>query len=269
MRRPCSMLKLRTSIFAAGCVCVLGLVGVLVSAAGAQDRDQDSVTASELLEDGLDAISDHAEDSGRRLLGQVISDFPGTQEASKAKRALAALDGGQLDPEVRARLKADESERTAEYRRAFLVDVGDRVFFAENSAALGGRARGVIEHQARWLSARSDLSIMIIGRADSEGDWKAARDLSLQRAQVVRDRLVAAGVPPARIEIKAAGDKDRPATCDGPLCTAQNRNAEVLINYWHLDSGWLSSQQQVPGLSRSSLGGALGSRASSGEQISQ
>jgi peptidoglycan-associated lipoprotein len=238
--------------------CVVGLVSVLAARAVAQDRDgqdqdADSVTAAELLEDGLDALSDHAQDSGRRLLARVISEYPGTGEASRAKRALAALDRGDVDPEYRAQIKADEVERTTEYRHAFLVDVGDRVFFAENSSGIGGRARSIIEQQARWLAARPELSVMVIGRADGEGDWSAARDLSLSRAQAVRDRLVAAGLGATRIEIKAAGDQDRIAICQGALCEAQNRNAEVLLNYWHFDSGWRSSQQ-IPGMAKPAVG---------------
>jgi len=245
------MLKLRTSFVAAGVICcVLSLLGALSSHVGAQDRDTDSETAAELLEDGLDALSDHADDSGRRLLERLVSDFPGTPEASRAKRALVALDRGELDPDSRAQLKADEAERTAEYRHAFLTGVGDRVFFAENSAALGGRARSIIEQQARWLSARPDLSVMVIGRADAEGDGMAVRSLSLARAQAVRDRLVAAGLAPNRIEIKAVGNQDRVALCGGPLCAAQNRNVEVLINYWHNDGRWQSSQQMPATLAK-------------------
>jgi len=259
----------RTSIFVAGVICcVLGLMAVLASHVRAQDSDPDGIRAAELLEDGLDALADRAEDSGRRLLNRVIDEYPGTAAASRAKRALVALDRGELDPESRQRLKADEAERTAEYRHAFLLDVGDRVFFAENSSAIGGRARNLIEQQAHWLNARPDLSIMVIGRADAEGDGKAARDLSLQRAQAVRDRLVAAGLPQNRIEIKAAGDQDQVATCDGAVCRAQNRNAEVLINYWHVYSGSQSGLRQ-PGLAKSTSGTASRQLRDSGDQISQ
>lgn len=250
------MSKLRLPLVATSVLCcVLGLLVVLTPRVGAQDRDSDVQTATELLEDGLDALSDHAEDSGRRLLGRVISDYPGSAEALRAKRALRALDRGELDPEYQAQLKADEAERTAEYRHAFLVDIGDRVFFAEGSAAIGGRARSIIEQQARWLGLRPELSVVVIGRADGEGDRNAARDLSLQRAEAVRDRLVAAGLAPNRIEIKAAGNEDRIAVCGGPLCEAQNRNAEVLINAWHFSNGWRSSQQ-AQGVSKSAAGTA-------------
>jgi peptidoglycan-associated lipoprotein len=263
------MLNLRTSLFVAGvALCVLGLVLVLAPRASAQDSDSETSTAAELLEDGLDALSDHAEDSGRRLLERVISDYPGTPEALRAKRAVGALDKGELAPEDVERLKADEVERTAEYRHAFLVDVGDRVFFAENSAAIGGRARGIIEQQARWLGLRPDVSVMVIGRADGEGDWRSARDLSLQRAQAVRDRLVAAGLSQNRIEIKAVGDTDRVAVCGGPLCAAQNRSAEVLINYWHSYGGWQASQQ-VQGLAKPASRAVSRSMSASDSQIAQ
>jgi peptidoglycan-associated lipoprotein len=238
------MLNSRTSVFVAGVVCcVLGFLIALTSRSGAEEIESDGIRAAELLEDGLDALADHAEDSGRRLLDQVINDYPGTSAAQRAKRALAALERGELAPEDLDRLKADEAERTTEYRRAFLTDVGDRVFFAENSSAIGGRARSVIEQQARWLMARPELSVMVIGRADDEGDGKSARDLSLQRAQAVRDRLVAGGLPSNRIEIRAAGEDDRVALCRGAMCEAQNRNAEVLLNYWHVSRGWQSSER--------------------------
>lgn len=240
---------------------------------GAQDQSGDGETAAELLEDGLDALSDHADESGRRLLARVVSDYPGSAEALRAKRALAALDRGDSDPDDRAAIKADQAERIAEYRQTFLVDVGDRVFFAENSAALGGRARSLVEHQARWLSSRPNLSVVVIGRADDEGDGGRARDLSQQRAQAVRDRLIAAGVAQNRIEIRAVGNQDRVAVCDGPSCEAQNRNAEVFINDWRLDGGWQSSQQMPGPPPKASAAGPMGSitrpQLGSADQFSQ
>jgi peptidoglycan-associated lipoprotein len=264
------MLKLRTSIVAVGVLCgVLGLAIALAPRVRAQDQGSDGETASELLEDGLDALADHADDSGRRLLDRVVGDYPGSTEALRAKRALAALDRGDRDPDDRAAIKADQAERSAEYRRAFLLDVGDRVFFAENSAVLGGRARSIIENQAHWLGVRPDLTVVVIGRADAEGDRKAARALSLQRAQMVRDRLVAGGLAQNRIEMRAAGNEDRVALCSGPLCAAQNRNAEVFINDWRLNGVWQSSQQ-IPGSpSKPSIGSNPRPRLGSADQVSQ
>lgn len=276
------MLKLRITNLAVGIICGMLAITALFAPrvfAGdqsrglAQDlaRDQapDGEKAAELLEDGLDALSDHAEESGRRLLGRVVSDFPGSVEALRAKRVLAALDRGESIPDDRALIRAGLAERTAEYRRVFLVDVGDRVFFAENSASLGGRARNIIENQARWLSARPDLSIVVIGRADDAGGRAAAAALSLQRAEAVRDRLVAAGISENRIEVKAAGNADRVAVCDGPLCQAQNRNAEVYIKDWRLDRSWQSRSALSDLPQRTVIGPVSGARREAAQAVSQ
>jgi peptidoglycan-associated lipoprotein len=177
----------------------------------------------------MDAAADHAFDSARRLFQQLIADYPSSPEAARARHALATLGQEGDQPGERA-IRIDEAERLAQYRRAFLIDVGDRVFFAENSATIGGRARGIIESQAKWLKARPDLTVTIIGRADDGGDRAAALALSEQRANAVRDRLVAAGLGQERIEIRAVGDQERLALCRSPLCQAENRVVEVFIN---------------------------------------
>ena len=268
------MLKLRTSNVAVGVFCgMLALAAIFAQRVFAQDFTQDQTadreSASELLEDGLDAISDHADESGRRLLGRVVSDYPGSIEASRAKRALAALDRGETIPDERALIKAGLAEHTVEYRRAFLVDVGDRVFFAENSAILGGRARSIVEGQARWLNARPNLTVVVIGRADDDGGRGASNALSLQRAQVVRDRLVAAGIAENRIEVKAAGNSDPVAVCSGPLCQAQNRNAEVYIRDWRYEGTW-PPRPTTSGLpAKASAAPVSGARSDAAEAISQ
>lgn len=202
-----------------------------LSAIAEDDDGANGETPAELLVDGMDAAADHAADSARRLFQKLIALFPASPEASRARHALASLDDGDGDnDEERAAIRADEAERTMEYRHAFLIGVGDRVFFAENSATLGGRARSIIGNQAHWLKARPNLKVTVIGRADDGGDSNAAETLSRARAEAVRDRLIEAGLDPARVEIRPTGDDDHLALCSTSLCRAENRNAEVFIN---------------------------------------
>jgi peptidoglycan-associated lipoprotein len=198
----------------------------------AQDDDAaNGETAEELLVDGMDAAADHADESARRLFNKLIAVFPTSPEASRARSALLSLDSDDGDrAAVRAAIQAEAAERTLEYRHAFLITVGDRVFFAENSATLGGRARSIIKNQARWLKVRPALTVTVIGRADDGGDRTTARMLSQQRSEAVRDQLIEAGLDPLRIEIRPVGTDDRLATCASALCRAENRNAEVFIN---------------------------------------
>jgi peptidoglycan-associated lipoprotein len=255
------MYKLRSSKFVIGVMsAVLALMLAFPLSAVAQDDDDgpNGETAAELLVDGMDAAADHAVDSARRLFQKLISVFPGSPEASRARRELSALDRNGGVDEERAAIRADEAERTAEYRHAFLINAGDRVFFAESSATLGGRARSIIENQARWLKARPNLPVTVIGRADDGGDRRAANLLSTQRAEAVRDRLVAAGLDPSRIGLRPTGNDDKVALCSTSLCRAQNRNAEVFINDLR-DQDPIRSSMQSPAARtpRSSLGRAV------------
>lgn len=235
---------------------VLAVMLALSLPATAQDDDDgpNGETAGELLIDGMDAASDHAVESARRLFQKLISLFPGSPEASHARRALSSLgtDGGT--DEDRAAIRADEAERTAEYRHAFLVSVGDRVFFAESSAELGGRAVGIIDSQARWLKVRPNLTVTVIGRSDDGGDRRAAQLLSTQRAEAVRNRLVAAGLDPGRIALRPTGNDDKIAICSTSLCRAQNRNAEIFINDLRDQDPIRSSMQSPAQPPRSGLG---------------
>lgn len=125
-------------------------------------------------------------------------------------------------------VSAEQMRRT---RNRFLIDVGDRVFFAQNSAVLGGRARAIVESQARWLKKMPSLQVTVIGRAADGGSGKDDADLSLARARAVEAKLIEDGVPAARIRVEARGNTDPVATCANALCQAQNRHAESLISY--------------------------------------
>ena len=240
--------------WAAFALLIASVAMAFVPTAIAQEDASDRQTPADLLEDGMDAAADHAPDSARRLLGQLIEDYPGSPEALRARKALATLDT-DADAEQSDVMRADEAERTAKYRRAFLIDAGDRVFFSEGSAAIGGRARSMIENQARWLKARPSLTVTVIGRADDGGIRGSALALSRQRAEAVRDMLVAAGIDAGRIALKAAGDRDPLALCKTQICQAQNRNSEVLINEWRGDSaGQAGPRSSLPPVPRTSMG---------------
>lgn len=212
--------------------------------ASAQPWRDDKLTAQDLLENGMEAASDREIVLARQYFERVISEYPSSPEATKARYAISMLEKSSTDTEVRAAIRADQRARVEQFRRAFLVDVGDRVFFADNSAVIGGRARSIIEHQARWLKVRSGLTITIIARSDDGGPPDVERVLSEQRAEAVRQRLLAGGVSDDRISVKALGNRDPLAMCRSPLCQAQNRHVETLINELRDNSGWQIGERQ-------------------------
>jgi outer membrane protein OmpA-like peptidoglycan-associated protein len=120
----------------------------------------------------------------------------------------------------------------------FIVEAGDRVFFGSGSAELGQRARIVLAAQARWLARRGDVIAVVEGHADdgSMPEVQSAK-LSELRAIAVRDRLVAEGVPAARLTIAGAGRSQPIANCPGSDCAAQNRRVVTVLKLLTREGG--------------------------------
>jgi len=75
------------------------------------------------------------------------------------------------------------------------------VGFELDSAEVAGRFdRGLLAEVAERMGSQPDAKILLVGRASRIGDLRYNRRLSAQRALAVKDRLVARGVPEARIE---------------------------------------------------------------------
>ena len=198
-------------------------------------------SADNLLQNGLEALADKQPDEARQFFDRILKVYPRSTAATSAERQLQRLDGGAGDAVIETEPDGDGQDRRPSareagagqqaklLRRTFVTDVGDRVFFAENSATIGGRARAVIEAEARWLKARPDVRIKIIGRADDGGSAEDGRLLSAKRAEAVRDKLIESGVAAERLVLEARGSQDPVATCRSPMCQAQNRIAETLV----------------------------------------
>lgn len=208
--------------------------------------------AAEILEDGLAAIADGADELALETFNYLIRTYPRSPEAQRAKSERAKLAGASTstgDDEAngwQSTWGADAS-RIDEYRRYFLRDVGDRVFFAESSADLGGRARAVVDAQAAWLKRRNDVIVTVVGRADDGGSEVAAVELAQRRASAVRNRMLELGIPATRIAIDARGARDPIALCKSALCRSQNRHAEtVLSDPRSADTATLDPPRSVP-----------------------
>jgi peptidoglycan-associated lipoprotein len=261
------MLLVKTANSISKAIAVVVVVVFALTIAAIEPRAQSNAQLpGEMLQDGLDALSGKEQGLAAELFEQLILAFPGTTEADRAQQELTLLGStsgtaSEQHPESEPRDAAarERNDDPAALRMKFAVEAGDRVFFAENSAVIGGRARALLENQARWLQARPELKITIIGRADDGGPEDEAHVLSAKRAEAVRDKLVAGGVPASRILIDGRGTRDPVATCHSALCQAQNRHAETSIG-GGIVSG--AGEDMVRGASirsrRATIGGAAG-----------
>src|SRR6266850_688531 len=121
-----------------------------------------------------------------------------------------------------ANLKAQQTDR------GMVLTVGD-VLFAAGKAEVGPGAQRSIDKLADFLKAYPKRNVVIEGHTDNIGDEGFNIKLSQQRADAVRDLLVARGVAPQRIRTKGYGPKFPVVENDSAAGRQQNRRVEVLV----------------------------------------
>ena len=121
------------------------------------------------------------------------------------------------------------SAATPGSQQDFVVNVGDRVFFENDSAELTPQSVGTLEKQAQWLQIYNQYTFTIEGHADERGTREYNIALGAKRAQTVRDYLASRGVQTQRMRTISYG-KERPvAVCNDISCWSQNRRAVTVL----------------------------------------
>ena len=111
----------------------------------------------------------------------------------------------------------------------FRTAAGDRIFFSDGSADIGGRSRAALEAQAQWLIRVPQATLAIEGHADDRGTPAFNGSMAERRAEAVRQRLIELGIAPERLRLTGFG-RDQPiAQCSDPACAAQNRRAVSVV----------------------------------------
>jgi peptidoglycan-associated lipoprotein len=110
------------------------------------------------------------------------------------------------------------------------VSVGDRVFFAYDSAVLSPIATQTIDRQGAWLKQYPDVVLTVEGHTDERGTREYNLALGDRRANAVKNYLVALGIEPSRILIISYGE-ERPADpANDESAWANNRRAVSVVS---------------------------------------
>jgi outer membrane protein OmpA-like peptidoglycan-associated protein len=110
--------------------------------------------------------------------------------------------------------------------RSFLLE---GIAFESGSARLTPESRSTINSVADVLVAHPNTQVRIEGHTDAQGDAGANRSLSLERANAVKQAMVARGVGAGQITTKGVGP-DRPvASNDTETGRMQNRRTELVV----------------------------------------
>jgi len=136
------------------------------------------------------------------------------------------------EAELAAAVAADSLEASAQPppsrksgRRTIYTLAGTA--FASGSATVSGSAQASLRRMAAIIGA--NRSIRIDAHTDSQGADAANLALSRQRAEAVRDVLISAGLPRARITAVGKGEASPVANNGSAEGRARNRRVEIVV----------------------------------------
>ncbi len=182
----------------------------VVAAAAERARDEAAKQASAAA---AVAAAAEAEEGKRRA---ALAAEQGAAEANRAARA-----------DLVARLNRVLPTRDTE--RGIVAEIAG-VQFAVGAATLNSGAREALARFSGIVGVYPTMKFRVEGHTDSTGGYELNRELSLERASMVRDYLVSQGVASSRIDVEGLGP-DRPVasneTSDG---RARNRRVEIILS---------------------------------------
>jgi peptidoglycan-associated lipoprotein len=110
------------------------------------------------------------------------------------------------------------------------VSVGDRVFFAYDSAVLSPIATQTLDRQAAWLKQYPDIVLTVEGHTDERGTREYNLALGDRRANAVKNYLVALDIDAARILTISYGEERPAEPGNDETAWANNRRAVSVVS---------------------------------------
>ncbi len=108
--------------------------------------------------------------------------------------------------------------------------IGDRVFFAYDSAVVESEGQAILQGQAKWLSENPNVNIVIEGHCDERGTREYNIALGERRAAAVKSQLISLGIAGSRVSTISYG-KERPAVLGSDESSyGQNRRGVTVIS---------------------------------------
>ena len=106
----------------------------------------------------------------------------------------------------------------------------ENVNFDTNSASLSGASEATLDAAVRLLKQNAGVSVDIVGHTDSRGAADYNEQLSLRRAESVRDYLVANGVDASLLSVEGQGESSPVSSNDTPEGRRKNRRVELIAH---------------------------------------
>jgi outer membrane protein OmpA-like peptidoglycan-associated protein len=170
------------------------------------------------------------------VLGGITDGSKGATRGAVIGGALGA-GGGYLWSQKMQQQKADMERATAGTGVAvsqtadnrLKLDIPSDISFATGRSDLNAGFTPILNQFATSLNQNPVTRVTIVGHTDSTGSDAVNNPLSLDRANSVRDYLVARGVARQRIATEGRGSREPIADNSNPTTRAKNRRIEIYV----------------------------------------
>jgi outer membrane protein OmpA-like peptidoglycan-associated protein len=143
------------------------------------------------------------------MLGGILGDSVGTASRAQLHAKQIEEQSKQLEQElIDTRIAlAKASERTGgdEMLDALAERLHADVMFRTNDASMEADVAGKLEELGKLLALHGELEVQLHGFADPRGSSEKNLELSLERANAVREALIRGGAAPEQIQLSAHG----------------------------------------------------------------
>lgn len=140
-----------------------------------------------------------------------------TEVASVEEPAAAPMTGETNDPAPGFENVAAGSPQD------FILNVGRRIYFAQDSATLDSVAKATLDSQAGWLNKYPSWLVKLQGFSDDSGSESSMKKLSQRRADAAMAYLASKGISADRMWAKGYGNDREVRDCTDRSCKVQNR----------------------------------------------
>jgi outer membrane protein OmpA-like peptidoglycan-associated protein len=161
-------------------------------------------------------------------VGAVAGGWKGAAIGAAIGGVAGGAVGNYLDKQAEELKQVAENTRRTE--NGILVDLKSKLLFTTDSAVLKPEAAEQVAKLGDILAKYPEDRIRIEGHTDSTGAASHNEELSMRRAQAVRDVLMSRGVGPEQMLVQGIGESRPIAKNSTSIGRAQNRRVELHID---------------------------------------
>lgn len=195
----------------------------------------------EMFRQGITAAGQETERLEDQDAARTKAALASSQEALNAQKAAGAATSKELESERLRRVEAEKRAAQAsadlarlasvkQEERGTVITLSGSVLFASNKYALLPAAQVKLGQIAEALLAGDPTSTFVVeGHTDSQGKPAANQELSVNRANSVRDYLVQHGIAADRVTSEGHGSDRSIADNKSAEGRADNRRVEIVV----------------------------------------